>query len=81
MIRAAYIDGVHQVIEHVLAGGHRGRGNQVGHEIDAEVPAAISQRLENIVGLVAGMRINGGAPRVRDQHRLGGAAMASEVVR
>ena len=62
--------GMHKVVEHVLAGGHGGRGNQVGHEVDAKVAAAIGQRLENVVRLTARMRIDGGAPGVGDQHWL-----------
>lgn len=61
VIDAAYVDGVHDVIEHMFAGRHGGRGDDVGHEIDAEIAAMIGKRLENFVGLVAGMSIDGGA--------------------
>src|SRR5208282_4736154 len=69
---AADIDGVHDVIEHMPAGGHGGRCYDVGHEIDAEIAAAISQQLENFIGLVAGVRIDGRASGMGDENRLGG---------
>ena len=49
MIGAADVDGVHDMIENVLAGGDGRRGDDLGHEIDAKVAAAIGQRFENFV--------------------------------
>ena len=71
VVGAAYVDRVNQMAEHVLPGRYGRRGNQVGHEKHTEVAAAVGQGFENFVGLIARMRINSGASRMGDQHRLG----------
>lgn len=55
----------------MLSRGNRRRSDQVGHEVDAEIAAAIGQRPENLVGLVARMGIHRSAARVTDQYGLG----------
>src|ERR1700722_8609461 len=70
MIGAAHVDRMYNVIEHMLASGDGGRCDDIRHQIDAEISATIRERLENFVWLVARMRIDGGASRMRNQNRL-----------
>src|ERR1039457_4783882 len=70
VVGAACMDGVYDVIEHVFAGGDGGRSDDLGNQIDAEISAAIGERLKDLVGLAAGMGIYGSASRMRDQDRL-----------
>ena len=70
--KATFCSGVsmHDVIEHMLARRHRGRGHHIGHQINAEIATPVGELLQNFVRLIARMSVDGGASSVRDQDGL-----------
>ena len=71
VIRATNIDRMEEVRDDVFVGGNGRRSDQVRHEVDAEVASAIGECLEDVVGLIARMGVNGGASGVGNEYGLG----------
>ena len=58
VVGPADVNRMHDVIENMNARRHGGRGHDIGHQIDAKIAAVIGERLQDFVGLVAGMRVD-----------------------
>ena len=70
VVGAADVEGMKKMSDDVFARGNGGRSDEVGHEIDAEVSAAIGERLEDVVGLIARVGIHRGTSGMSDEYGL-----------